>query len=437
MSKNMLLSAPTWRSRDWLGVELTEADSSKLMKAAGRLLTSTAVRDRAHRVLNMGILGQLEHFAVDLLRLDAVIDYVVRVTRSSYPDLSIPPHARWRHFETGEIDRWGMLASSRDWTTAMHLGRAAVDLAFISVLLDGIAAPGWAYAEAATGETFARSEGLAIASLVMFAGGAFSADPYDPFRVDARALAGLTIEELADGLQVSRSNALNGLEHRLAIINRLGQYMAFEPDLFTVDESLRPGGLLNYLNRAGSNGIVSAPLLLQLMLKPIHAVASGRFALGGKPLGDTWPHSRLAIGDGTDGLMPFHQTAQWLTYSLVEPLVWSGFEIVDLNGLTALPDAWTGGLLMDMGLMKLRKPALSTEAHQMESELVVEFRSLTIALIDKIADGVRKRLGRSDEQLPLACVLEGGTATAGRRLAREKRPDGSPALIILSDSQTL
>ena len=34
--------------------------------------------------------------------------------------------------------------------------------------------------------------------------------------------------------------------------------------------------------------------------------------------------------------MPFHQTAQWLTYSLVEPLVWSGFEIVDLNGLTAL-----------------------------------------------------------------------------------------------------
>ena len=110
---------------------------------------------------------------------------------------------------------------------------------------------------------------------------------------------------------------------------------------------------------------------------------------------------------------------------------------MDLNGLTALPDAWTGGLLMDMGLMKLRKPALSTEAHQMESELVVEFRSLTIALIDKFADGVRKRLGRSDEQLPLACVLEGGTATAGRRLAREKRPDGSPALIILSDSQTL
>jgi hypothetical protein len=37
------------------------------------------------------------------------------------------------------------------------------------------------------------------------------------------------------------------------------------------------------------------------------------------------------------------------------------------------------------------------------------------------------------EDFPLACVLEGGTWAAGRRLAREKRPDGSPPIAVVSD----
>ncbi len=385
----------------------------------------------------MGVLGQLEHFSIDLLRLDAVLDLVVKVTRSGYADLSVPPYARWRHFEVGEVDRWGMLASSRDWANPLALGRAAVDLAFISVLLDGLAAPGWAYAEAATGETFSRAEGLAIASLVMFAGGTFSSDPYDPLRVDARALAGLTIEELSDGLQVSQSNALIGLDQRLPAINRLGQYMAFEPEMFTVGDGLRPGGLLDYLERTESGQGISAPKLLQLLLKPLNAISPGRYALGGVALGETWPHSRLVMGDESDGLIPFHQTAQWLTYSLIEPLVWAGFDVFDLDGLTALADDWNGGLLMDMGLIKLRNPAAAQLAHLQESELAVEYRALTVALIDKVADGVRKRLGRPADVFPLACVLEGGTVAAGRRIARERRPDGSPAIVIIPDGNML
>jgi hypothetical protein len=421
----------------WSGVELSEGASPKLVQAAFRLQSAAAVRERANRLLNLGVLGQLEHFAVDLLRLDAVLDIVVKVTRSSYADLSVPPYARWRHFEVGEVDRWGMLASSRDWKSPYDLGRAAVDLAFISILVDGLAGPGWAYAEAATGETFARGEGLAIASLVMFAGGTFSSDPYDPLRVDARALAGLTIEELSDGLQQSQSNALVGLEPRLAAINRFGQYMAFEPELFTAGESVRPGGLIDYLGRTDAGNGVSAPKLMQLLLKPLNTISPGRYALGGIPLGDTSPHARLVIGDDSDALMPFHQTAQWLTYSLIEPLVWAGFDVFDLDGLTALADQWNGGLLLDMGLIKLRNPTDAQRPHPADSELVVEFRALTVALIDKVADGVRKRLGRPAETFPLACVLEGGTSAAGRRLARERRADGSPALVILPDTSMI
>jgi Protein of unknown function (DUF1688) len=46
---------------------------------------------------------------------------------------------------------------------------------------------------------------------------------------------------------------------------------------------------------------------------------------------------------------------------------------------------------------------------------------------------VRERLGVSAEQLPLACILEGGTWAAGREIALEKREGGTPPLRIDSD----
>ncbi|CAK0875326.1 unnamed protein product, partial [Prorocentrum cordatum] len=43
---------------------------------------------------------------------------------------------------------------------------------------------------------------------------------------------------------------------------------------------------------------------------------------------------------------------------------------------------------------------------------------------------LRRKMGVSAEQLPLASVLEGGTWQAGRELAKAKRADGSPPVSI-------
>ena len=64
---------------------------------------------------------------------------------------------------------------------------------------------------------------------------------------------------------------------------------------------------------------------------------------------------------------------------------------------------------------------------------MVEWRALTVALIDRLADLVRAKLGLTPEQLPLAKVLQGGTWSAGRTLARQLRPDGGPPLRVISD----
>ncbi|MEJ1159587.1 URC4/urg3 family protein [Prosthecomicrobium sp. N25] len=407
--------------------------AAALASAGRRLLSARAVRERAGMLLQLGLSNALDHFSVDLNRLDPAADYVLRVIRSNYPNLAVPPHSRWRHFELGEVDRWGELAGGREWADSADLGRAAVDLAFVSVLLDAGAGPRWAYAEAATGETFARSEGLAIASLVMFASGAFSSSPYDPMRADARALAGLTMEELSDGFQVSNGNPLVGLEGRLGLINRLGQALAARPDVFTAPDGLRPGGLVDHLVRRSTNGRIPAAEVLEVLLDALGPIWPGRYALGDVPLGDTWRHSKVLVGDASDGFMPLHKLSQWLTYSLIEPLVWAGLEVVELDGLTGLAEYRNGGFLIDIGLLKPRDPQALSRSHRPEEELVVEWRALTVALLDRIAESVRKRLSRTPQSFPLACVLEGGTWSAGRRIAREKRQDGSPPVVIDSD----
>jgi hypothetical protein len=79
-----------------------------------------------------------------------------------------------------------------------------------------------------------------------------------------------------------------------------------------------------------------------------------------------------------------------------------------------------------------RSPALLERNWQVHDEFIVEWRALTVALLDEVAERVRHVLGRGIDELPLACVLEGGTWAAGRALAQRLR-DGSPPLRIESD----
>ena len=53
-----------------------------------------------------------------------------------------------------------------------------------------------------------------------------------------------------------------------------------------------------------------------------------------------------------------------------------------------------------------------------------------VACLDELAPRVRRQLAAPD--LPLACILEGGTWAAGRQLAQELR-GGDPPLPIKSD----
>ena len=75
--------------------------------AALSLLNAKAVRERAHRMLAIGLEDKLPNFRIHVDdRMDEVVDLVLETTRKAYPSLDIPFHSRWRHFVTNGDNRW-------------------------------------------------------------------------------------------------------------------------------------------------------------------------------------------------------------------------------------------------------------------------------------------------------------------------------------------
>jgi Protein of unknown function (DUF1688) len=362
------------------------------------------------------------------MQLDMVADYVISVMRGEYPNLDIPFHSRWRHFEASGVRRLTQLDEMLVGMTPLQKAMAKFDLAIISVLLDAGAGNRWHYYEHETKLSFGRSEGLAVASFRMFCQGAFSSEQKQSLKADAQKLQLLTEKELADGFQVNAENPLVGVSGRLKLLQKLGQALVASPDLFG-EVNPRPGNLVNYLMGKAENQAIAATTVFDAVLEGLSDIWSGRVQVAGVNLGDVWFHSAVA----DDGLVPFHKLSQWLTYSLLEPLQELGLEITGLDALTGLPEYRNGGLCLDLGLISVKDSQILRSPHPVSSEVIVEWRALTVILLDRIADTVREKLDMSAEELPLVKILQGGTWTAGRKIAAELRTGGAPPIQIESD----
>jgi hypothetical protein len=401
--------------------------------AALSLLTPAAVRERANLILETGLADRLEYFRVDLRRLEQAADLTVAITREAYPSLEIPFHSRWRHFAIDGDDRWMRIAGTAHWSTAAARARAEFDLAIISVLLDAGAGAVWRYRDPVTGRYIGRSEGLALASLAMFRDGLLSAKAGDRLRADATRLKEFTTAALSDGLQVGPHNPVTGIEGRADLLRRLGHIVLDTPSVFARNDEPRPGGLFDHLTNLAPGGRIAASAVLAEVLKHLGSIWLGRVVLAGIPLGDCWHHPAIKTGDATDQLVPLHKLSQWLTYSLIEPMERAGMAVTDIDGLTGLAEYRNGGLLVDTGAIALRNQSHGNRQHRVDSTLVVEWRALTVALLDRVAALVRRRLSRDACELPLPKILQGGTWAAGRVIARRLRADGSPPLHVISD----
>ncbi|KAJ5129498.1 Protein of unknown function DUF1688 [Penicillium bovifimosum] len=419
------------------------------------LLGLEAVRTRAHAVLKLAEQRRLNHFTYHPERMEEAADYVTKLIQRDFgPDKyhTIPPHGRWQHFEVGGVPRIATLLAQWDEQKCdtTEKTRRLIDLFFVSVLLDAGAGDHWKFKEPETGIMLNRSEGIAVAALHMFLNGDFAGqDSPVKHTANGNALRNISVEVLSHGLQVDEANPMVGVPARADILRKLGESLVNLKDIF--GPSGRPGNLVDYLNSKSQDGKLDYKDLwnvLQRLLIPIWP--SDRTHINGQPIGDAWPLRVLAEQEGAkskpySNIQPFHKLTQWLAYSLMVPFTrllsvsWSNTHLG-----TGLPEYRNGGMLVDMGVLELKPEALkrglslsggSLPSFGAGDDEIVEWRAMTVALLDELHKKILVRLDGVELSLPQ--VLEAGSWKAGRELAAAKRPETKCSPILNFGDGTL
>ncbi|OJJ08752.1 hypothetical protein ASPVEDRAFT_47925 [Aspergillus versicolor CBS 583.65] len=418
-----------------------------------------AVRERAQLVLQAACKDELSHFHYNAAKMSTVAEFVTGIiTRDFGPDKfdRIPPHGRWQHFDIGNIPRVGRLVDQWQDTGCdkLEVTRRLVDLFFVSVLLDAGAGDVWKFTEPGTGKAYGRSEGIAVASMYMMKAGAFTSHTDNLLRVDGHGLDALTTDIFRKHFQISAENPILSDKSRVSLLNSVGSSLLALPKFFGPDG--RPGQLVDYLlrTRNGSDPLDFDVLwsVLQELLLP--AWPKDRTQVAGVPVGDAWPLQVLErVNTHQPGrsealrIQPFHKLTQWLAYSITVPFLRVlSLEWKNVERATGLPEYRNGGLFIDLGVLKLKdqtlKHGLESSNQQIpsfpaSSDVIVEWRAMTVALLDELHKLVSERLGRQGIKLSLPQMLEAGTWKGGRELAAQLRPHSKSSPILIQGDGTL
>lgn len=387
------------------------------------LFTPMAIRETTRKVYDSCVKGET-HFNLHLDKIDECVDLVIETIKENYPSLEIPFHSRWGHFKVGGINREKLFDEKIADLDDIEKARVKLDLVITSVLLDAGAGPTWKYNE--DGVDYNRSEGLAVASYHMFVKGMFTAS--NELSADIAGLKKFSQKDLIAGFQITEENPLVGIEGRVKLINKLGTVVQNNPEFFPKG---RPGSMIDYLiSKHGMKFKVSD--ILDVVLRGFGGIWPSRIEVEGQNLGDIWHYA--PFGElGINSVVCFHKLSQWMTYSIVSAMEVAGVKITGAENLTGLAEYRNGGLFVDSGVLSLKDKKNLELEHKPNSELIIEWRALTIQLLDEIGKRVQERLGKSAEEFPLAKVLEGGTWWAGRKLASAARADNSPPIKLDSD----
>ncbi|KAE8269770.1 hypothetical protein A4X09_0g2570 [Tilletia walkeri] len=260
-------------------------------------------------------------------------------------------------------------------------------------------------------------------------------------------------------------------------------------------ERRRPGFLVDYLlahpsttkDDATGQPQIEIATLWQVLIQGLAPIwPASRTQVDGVSLGDVWPCAALkkhlegkkggSLSDETEAFVPFHKLSQWLCYSLTEPIEQTiAATFVGGQYQTGLPEYRNGGLFVDLGVLKPRQSlyqvaenasdfgtsaptsshnapqtnpqhptedkgaatsALSTASGRVprldpNSPAIVEWRAMTVVLLDRLAQGLNEKLGA---KLSLQQVLESASWKGGREIAKQLRPEtGGPPIDIISD----
>ncbi|MEY4712718.1 MAG: hypothetical protein RIS88_2168 [Pseudomonadota bacterium] len=394
------------------------------------LRTTQAVRERCGQVLAWTRAGHSPWFEVDDDALEAAARRVATLTRQLQAGQGGPIAGCWRRFAAGGVDRRTWLERLLAADPPEQRTHARIDLALVCEYLGQAPEGDWSYTEAATGQVLTGREGLAVALWHAFCAGLFSSDPQRPLQADAAGLRGVVTDHLGRALQAGQ--AWPGLHACVIALRRLGEVLSEQPEVF--GEAGRPSGLFDTLISPYGVAVphtadVRAHDILSQLLITLSGLTPGGAQVGGVALGDCWGHPAAQGADAAEGWVPLHAGMQAITCALLEPFEWAGVQVRELSALTAPADVLHGNLLLDTVVLRLRDPQTARPVWPRDAQIVIEWRALTVALLEELAPRVQHHRGQGDGGLGTAGLLIGRLEPAARALAL-LRPVGHPALHV-------
>ena len=212
-------------------------------------------------------------------------------------------------------------------------------------------------------------------------------------------------------------------------------------------------------HNTGTTTIIQVPTLWSVLMQGLGPIwPATRTKLDGQSLGDAWPYAGFRVDPSNrwSNIIPFHKLTQWLCYSIMIPIRrLLNVSLVGEELLTGLPEYRNGGLFVDNEVLKLKAvdvhrgitnfSAMSPEQRakapyivpyfNTDDDVIVEWRALTVGLLDKLYEGVKARLkAEYGKEISLAQMLEAGSWKSGREVAKFVRPQtGEPPIGVFSD----
>ncbi len=407
--------------------------------AARLLRTTEAVRDRCRQVLAWTRAGHSPWFEVDDAALESAAQQVAALTGPQRAGRDGPIANCWRRFSAGGVDRRAWLERLLAAEPPDQRTHARIDLALVCETLGEAPDSHWSYTEAATGRVLTGREGLAVAAWHAFTAGLFSSDPQRPLQADAAGLRGVVAAPLGRVLQAGASFPPQDLHARALALRRLGEVLSEQPEVFGA--AGRPSGLFDsvispYGFAVPPTADVRAHDILSQLLMTLSGLTPGGAQVGGVPLGDCWRHPAAQGPGASQGWLPLHAGMQTITGALLEPFEWAGVQVRDRSDLTAPADADHGNLLLDTQVLRLRDPRSAQTVWSRAEAIVIEWRALTVALLDELAPRVQRHLAAGDTRRGVAALLTGRLEPVARALAL-LRPKGRPVLRVRDTLHTL
>ncbi|MBT4964349.1 MAG: DUF1688 family protein [Francisellaceae bacterium] len=378
----------------------------------------SSIRPRARVLYDYALQDKLSFFQVNENNIEKASNLVLEVTQKNYPNLKIPYHSRWRHFEVVKNGLYKDVLSIIEQYDKKEAVKRKVELVILSALLDAGAGNSWQYNY--KGTVYTRSEGLAVATLNAYLQGKLSA-VNDPCGIGGKALVELTESSFCAAFQANENNPLIGVSNRVALMHAIGGEL-----LETNHDSLFIAIFSDVDLESDSISIKQLFHDLLMFLVPLLPEAT---KINNIAVGDVGQHDLLKDDDNPLGLIPFHKLIQWICYSLIEPFTDAGITVTDTDFLTGLPEYRNGGLFSDLNVISVKDESLLKQKWSLSSSFVVEWRALTVVLLDTIRNEISKEL---DLEISMGMLLQGGSWEAGRGLAKKLRANAQGPYLMES-----